>query len=436
MLFNNKCVGVNNMEFAAKPENIFADFIDVYYTECTERFPKIEAICGKWEFRDLIPGMSDFDTRFLCSDTMTAEDWCQMSQAVGEVHLELCKDHPEWSRILEHLPGVNPTWEEYLDEDSYYPEYAQWSIYRTTQEMKAHRAERAMQTRGWDERDEYFFLKKFLTYYGKYNRKIDPPINLGRFENKYPLHSRIMHYFTPPVQAAVSLIERRTCRGKFEALEKASSIFPELDIFKEVLAVVEQHYEVPQLYEEPELKKLEDRMEKALQTMFLTVKDAIHIFPLTQDVQTAADIKKMLSSINISPVMQIFDSCRFCRLFKGRLYFYSNAPKHFDNIWLIKNELSRAGEMFFRGPYRIYWQAVYGEKLDDPLRVLHTLSPDILTKQEVEATRRFAELTPGTWESGREVAIAEEIVDIFDNVFKGLYKLNADLKSRMKNVVG
>ena len=67
---------------------------------------------------------------------------------------------------------------------------------------------------------------------------------------------------------------------------------------------------------------------------------------------------------------------------------------------------------------------------------MHTLSPDILTKEEVEATRRFAELTPGTWESGREVAIAEEIVDIFDNVFKGLYKLNADLKSRMKNVVG
>ena len=61
---------------------------------------------GKWMFRDLLPGMSDFDARFIVSDDMTCDDWCRMSTAVGEAHHALCAKYPIWARILEHLPGV------------------------------------------------------------------------------------------------------------------------------------------------------------------------------------------------------------------------------------------------------------------------------------------------------------------------------------------
>ncbi|MCM8765165.1 MAG: hypothetical protein NC830_07405, partial [Candidatus Omnitrophica bacterium] len=92
-------------------ENDFAFFIETYYQECKSRFGKIEAIAGKWEFEDLIPGLSDCDSRFICSNQMDAEDWCRMSMVVGQVHLDLCRDFPQWIRILEHLPGINLTWE-------------------------------------------------------------------------------------------------------------------------------------------------------------------------------------------------------------------------------------------------------------------------------------------------------------------------------------
>ena len=52
-------------------------------------------------------------------------------------------------------------------------------------------------------------------------------MNIGRFENKYPLHSRFMHYFTPAVQSALSLVERRGVRGKLDALRAAKNVFPQ-----------------------------------------------------------------------------------------------------------------------------------------------------------------------------------------------------------------
>lgn len=119
------------MKFAPQHENDFYEFIRTYYRECRGRFPKIEAIAGKWMYRDLVPGMSDFDSRFIVTDDMSAEDWCQMSTQVGKVHLDLCHQYPSWARNLEHLPGINLTWSELVSEKSYYPEFKQWTFYDT-----------------------------------------------------------------------------------------------------------------------------------------------------------------------------------------------------------------------------------------------------------------------------------------------------------------
>ena len=150
-------------------------------------------------YRDLAPGMSDFDTRFITSDGMTADDWCRMSTAIGKVHRKLCEKHPCWARNLEHLPGINLTWEELGSERLYYPEYQQWTSYHSEKPEKVEAMQDQFAERPWDGKDEYFHLKKFCLYYGRYNRSIDPAINLGAHANKYPLHSRIMHYFCPPV---------------------------------------------------------------------------------------------------------------------------------------------------------------------------------------------------------------------------------------------
>ena len=100
----------------------------MYYDRCRAYIPQIQALAAKWNFEDLIPGMSDYDTRFIYSD-MTVDDWCAASMAIGKVHLDICKEYPRWPRILEHLPGINLTWDEFLDEKLYYPEYHQWTIY-------------------------------------------------------------------------------------------------------------------------------------------------------------------------------------------------------------------------------------------------------------------------------------------------------------------
>ena len=97
------------MIFEPKPANDFRLFIATYFERCRAECPKLAAIAGKWTFEDLIPGLSDFDTRFIFSDGVTVEDWMRMSTAVGRVHTSLAKEYPRWARILEHLPGLNLT---------------------------------------------------------------------------------------------------------------------------------------------------------------------------------------------------------------------------------------------------------------------------------------------------------------------------------------
>ena len=117
------------MRFTPKPENSFREFIDTYFSRCRAACPELRAVAGKWIFEDLIPGLSDFDTRFIVADGMKAVDWAMMSARVGEIHTELARSEPRWARILEHLPGVNLTASEVADPVFYYPESQLWTFY-------------------------------------------------------------------------------------------------------------------------------------------------------------------------------------------------------------------------------------------------------------------------------------------------------------------
>jgi len=307
------------------PPNDFGEFIQTYYNECRSRMPEIEAIAGKWASEHLLPGMSDFHTRFICSNSMTADDWCQMSMRVGQIHLDLCEKYPKWARILEHLPGINLTWDELTDEVTYYSEYKQWTFYHSSKPQLPKQAREKIAHRPWDMKDDYFHLNKCLLYYEPYDRAIDPAVNLGPYENRYSLHSRLMHYFTPPLQSAVSILQQEPIRGKMQTLRLARSLFPGTNIFDDVIEIIQQYYEVPQLYEEPILSKLEGRLFDGLKLVASRLAQAITILPNARNT-APEDWKVSFKQISVDPSLAIFDKAKFARLMKGRLYFYTHKP--------------------------------------------------------------------------------------------------------------
>lgn len=412
------------MRFAPKPENDFVQYIEAYYNECRSRFDGIEAIAGKWMFRDLIPAMSDFDTRFVVRDDMSVNDWCRMSTMVGEAHYSMCSRYPCWARNLEHLPGVNLTWEELEGERTYYPEYKQWTFYHTENPARLTAAIERLRVRPWDVKDEYYHLKKFCLYYGRYDRTIDPAVNLGVHANKYPLHSRIMHYFCPPVMSAVCILERANLAGKFDALEIAQTYFPDISCWDPVNEILHAGYETPGYYEEPLLTQLEDVLEEALRVMAARLRDEITILPNSLGVDVSS-WKSALSSIPIDPAVVIFENAKFCRLMKGRLQFYANPPRYFDSTWPLQNELGRIGNNFFKMPFRVFWKIRTGQEVPNPADIVPELRGDILSDEEVEAVLEFNRLTGSGWESGNERQTALGIVKVFDAFFNALSKISA-----------
>jgi hypothetical protein len=409
------------MQFAPRPENDFLSYIQAYYRECRGRFPQIEAIAGKWMFRDLLPGLSDFDTRFIVSDDMSVEDWCQMSVQVGQAHLELCRKFPGWARNLEHLPGINLTWSELGAEKSYYPEYQQWTFYHTINPQHLSQVEQILARRPWDIKDEYFHLKRFCLYYGRYDRQIDPPINLGIQAVRYPLHSRLMHYFNPPVHSAVCILDQRNYPGKLDAFESAARLFPRLPCWEMIFEILQAHYELPQYYEEPGLTRLEDALEQGLTAIAAALRQVITLVPASAGLEMAA-WKKALGSAPIDPAMLLFDNYKFARLMKGRLVFYLNAPPHFDSDWLILNELRRIRSNFFGVPFRTYWKIKTGEEVADPLSILPALQGNPLTVEEVAAARQFARLSASIT-PGQERQIAAGLVEVYDTFYQALARL-------------
>ncbi len=409
------------MTFEPAPPNHFAEFINTYYERCRRVVPQIEAIGGKWEFEDLLPGMSDFDYRFVYADGMTAADWCRAADAVGEVHLDLCVSQPDWARKLEHLPGGNLTWEELSRPASYCPEYKQWRFYHTAAPGRLREVEESFSSRSWSQADERYHLGKFLAYYGPYDRELDPAINLGPYENKYPLHSRLMHYLPPPVQSGISILRQETLVGQLEALRLACDMFPETTVFAEALDIIGRHYEVAELYEDPALAQLEQRLFAGIQTVGRHLADAITILP--DAARTGPEQwREALNDLPVDLGRTVFDSIKWARLTKGRFYFYVNVPSFFDTTWLIQSELDRLGELFFRIPLCAFWELTTGEKTDNPVEIVPRLAPDILTQEEVECVLAAVRISTD-WQEGEELEMARQAVEVFDGFYHALHKL-------------
>ncbi|MCE5251341.1 hypothetical protein LLG96_14090 [bacterium] len=395
-----------NPVFTPRPDNIFTRHIADYFERAKAGTPYIEAICGKWLFEDLIPGLSDFDTRFMFSDDTPSEAWPGISHAIGRMHTDLCREFPERARILEHLPGINLKWAEALEPQSYYPEFKQWTVYHAPAERRAefgiYLAERP-----WDEIEELFNVKKFALYFTPYDRSIDPPINMHEFESKYPLHSRIMHYFCPPVQSAVSIRLRRMVRGKIESFRLARDIFPGGHVIDTVMDILDRHFEVPGLYEEPALSGFETLLFGYLKDTLRIIAPDISVIDAGAE-DTSKQLKDKLRSVKAGLRNRFFDGAKFCRLMMGRLNFYAESIPRFDSMWLIENELKRIRNLFFETTFGAFGQIIWGEEMS-PEEALDRCRGKYITEKEYSAVKAYADVFGKPYDASTIKAYAREV---------------------------
>ncbi|MFH1616669.1 MAG: hypothetical protein ABIG61_16495 [Planctomycetota bacterium] len=401
------------MRFEPKPDNDFEQFIDTYFQRCRQVCPKLRAIAGKWTFEDLIPGMSDFDTRLIFTDDVTIEQWAQMSLDVGKVHTQLATEFPQWARKLEHLPGLNLMCAEMIDPVFYYPEFQQWTFYKGDEQILG-TISNYLAKKPWGRRDELFHLKKFAAYYGPYLRWIDPPVNMGKWENKYPLHSRFMHYFTPPVQSAVSIIRKKGIPGKLDALRQAKELFPNPDVIDMILESLEMHYENRNYYIEPKLTEIEKSLEEYLHNIWIEFSNHVTLTkPDRQD--SPADVKAKISTIPVDPAEQFYEGIKFSRFMKGRLLFYATQIDWFDSSHLIHVELGRMVQNFYEKPLKTFGLVKFGKDITTD-EVLGKLSPDIVPRDIIDGVRRFTSTAKQPVIDGAEKAFAKKIAGVIEPI--------------------
>lgn len=412
------------MKFAPRPGNDFRAFYTTYFERCRARFPHIEALAAKWTFEDLIPGLSDFDTRLICRNGMTADDWIAMSLAVGGVHGDMTREFPQWARILEHLPGLNLTWAELADPQTYYPEFNQWSFYQGQQD-RIEQLQQVLRAREWSASDEFFHIKKFSIYYGPYQRGIDPPINLGPYENKYPLHSRVWHYFVTPLQSALSILGRHGISGKMETLRRAGEALGHADIVRRVLDIVECHYEAPALLQDPGMAHFEKELEGCLAAAYRRLLPELTLFRGRPD-DTPEQLRARVAAIPADPIRQFFEFTKFARLMKGRLLFYAEDIPHFDSIPCIRIDLGRMRANFVEKPLKVYGRWRYGADLT-MADVAARLEGDLWTAADREGVLSLARLAQLPDDPVMYKPLARRIAANFDLYLRAIEKLSVHL---------
>ena len=320
-----------------------------------------------------------------------------MSREVGRIHTEICREHPERARILEHLPGINLTWNETRDPLYYYPEFHQWTAYFGFENKIAELGER-LNNLPWSQTDELFCLKKFALYFTPYNREIDPPINLAEYENKYPLHSRFMHYFCPPVQSAVCLMKNRMVRGKAESLRYAHDIFPHPEIIDMIFEAVNRHYEIPDYYREPRLTEIEDGLFAYLKDVLRIISEETTLIDISPDDDSQI-LRRKLAPIGTGSMGRFFEGAKFCRMMMGRLLFYAEKIPHFDSTWLISHELKRIRRLFYETTFSAFGKIAWDADMT-PDEVRDRCRGEFLDDSDYAAVKAYADIfseeyTPG-----------------------------------------
>lgn len=414
--------------------NEFHRFAQKYFSGCKARFDALDALVAKWYFEDLIPGLSDFDSRIIVTDDVGPEEMIRLDRLIGEVHLELCREFPKWARILEHPPGICVTWSELYDPMLYQPETRTWSFYLGSR-RKFREFEEYLSRIPWKPIDEYYHLNRFAYYFSPYQRGIDPAINLGIFEPEYAWHSRAMHYFVPAIQSGLSVIKGRAVRGKLESLRIWKDILPKETIFEEIMGMTSIQYALPNIDDENALAQFEKRLFEVLCKIKQLVFESVRFFPInpTDGIES---LRSELKKFHPDPLVFIFNGVRFCRIRKGRYLFYLNAPEYFSTDWLIENE-------FIKWNRKVLIKAIlgaYGElkcgKSDAGLdEIIEAICPELIGKREAEIMRKIYKISFVGYQKGMERKLLKEIIPLWADYYLILEKILQDAKMVSKDYV-
>jgi hypothetical protein len=299
--------------------------------------PHVVALVAKWDKTDLVPGLSDMDFRVICDDDTTTDDWVEIDRITGQLHLDMVRGNPEWNRINEHTAGAGVMISEALGDGAGSPEQAHWSLWWGLRDW-FDRLKAAVSARPFTASDEHYHLNKFLHYYSPYIHGIDPPINLGRFEAKYALHSRCWHYFAPAMLSAAAILARTNFSGKRAGLAWLRENGNITQPVNAVLRQIDAHYETPEQTDVNRLLAFEDSLFVGFEELLPLVIRSIEHLDIDRSASPDA-LKRQLASKTRDPLATLAENTRYARIRAGRYYFLTNAPRHFDAEPLIYYEL-------------------------------------------------------------------------------------------------
>jgi len=392
--------------------------------------PFFAVAVAKWRYEDLIPGLSDLDPRVLCRD-IGADEWLALDHITAEIQLEILWEYPEWSRKLEHTPGVCMTLSEIFDPLLYQPEMRQWSYYYGDREVY-HQIKGYLRGRPWGERDERFHLARWLMFWGPYNREIDPPINVAAAaEPKYALHSRAMHYFVPALQAALSIVGREAVGGKRETLYRWLSRYPHESVLDEVAHMLEVHYEVVALYDRDALYAFEDRCFAFLQKIAPLVLDAVTAVPLPGKA-TTDDLRAHYRAQSPDPLQTMFTGVKYARIRTGRWHIYLHAPQYFATHWLFVNEILQMGAYFTRPFFSALACLYWGEAAMTIEETLARLQEQALSADEANVVLQVFEVAHGGSDHDSARERVEKAMPLFPTYYRILERLFADALAQQR----
>jgi len=375
-----------------------ADLGSFYGQELGKAFPQVQVLAAKWEAEDRIPGLSDLDGRLVCGK-MEAEDWTALGEAIGEMHLQMCRQHPEWSRALEHPPSASVTADEAVDGILYHPESRQWS-FDWGDPNTYERMQRKLAARDWTERDEQYFLRRFVSYLGPYAAEMDPGINVPpALEERYGLHSRVMHYFVPGIQAALCLLKRRVIRGKRDALRQWLAIRPREQVLRQAAEMLEKGYRVRELNDEGRKREFESRCFSFLEELAEEVRECTSVADLRW-CRSAEELRRAVNGLKVEPLLTVFEAARFFRARNGRWRFYLEAPEHFATDRLISAELAFLKTYFTRSVLEAFAALRWGEERANHLQVIENLGRGPIGREGAKTMREMYQLT---WEEADRI---------------------------------
>jgi hypothetical protein len=186
-----------------------------------------------------------------------------------------------------------------------------------------------------------------------------------------------------------------------------------------------RHYEVPDLYEEPQLTEFERQLEGYLNDAWQSLDSRIRCVRV-EPGDTRATLAAKVAAIPQDPVEAFVHTTRFARLLKGRLLFYASDIACFDADWLIRNEFGRIVTNFCDKPLTTYAKVRLGEAMP-PDAVLDHLRGDLLTPDQVQGMRRFIAIASQPIPPGGEKAHARAAAEVFDPVLDVIETLSRDL---------